>query len=245
MNQYNPSEFTLDSYKQLLQLAKSRFPFANFLDFKTKDNFLLLRHDIDFSLIKALEIAQLEHQYNIQSTFFIHLHNDFYNALDLQSLKLVKEIIKLGHFIGLHFDIHYYDIKLQEDLVHWLEFEKSIMEMVFNTEINVFSFHNTNEYTMSFEEEEYGGMINTYSTYFKENVSYCSDSNGYWRFQKLQDVLVDPKVSKLQVLIHPGWWSIQELTPREKVVNYAKNRYEATVSEYDQALISFGRVNIK
>ena len=32
-------------------------------------------------------------------------------------------------------------------------------------------------------------MINTYAKYFKENVEYCSDSNGYWRYKRLEDFL--------------------------------------------------------
>ena len=97
---------------------------------------------------------------------------------------------------------------------------------------------------MTFEEETYAGMFNTYSRYFKQDISYCSDSNGYWRYQKLADVLQDEGVHQLQVLTHPGWWTEGELRPREKIQQYASMRYDATLDDYDQTLVNFGRLNV-
>ena len=47
-------------------------------------------------------------------------------------------------------------------------------------------------------------MINAYAKYFKDNVEYCSDSNGYWRHQRLENFL-NNKHDKIQVLTHPVW----------------------------------------
>ncbi|KTD62005.1 polysaccharide deacetylase family protein [Legionella spiritensis] len=244
MYEYNPSEFTFKSYKRLIDIAKRRFEFADYSSIYGKDRFLLLRHDIDFSLEHAVNIARIEKDMSVRSTFFIHLHNEFYNALDSYSLQIMKEILSLNHSIGLHFDIHYYDIKKLEQLTYWLDFEKSILESILNIKIQVFSFHNTNEFTMSFEDDSYAGMTNTYSHYFKNEVDYCSDSNGYWRYRKLEEVLLDENINKLQVLLHPGWWTEHEMLPREKVVDYASKRMNSSISNYDQALIHYGRLNL-
>ncbi|MDX1838002.1 hypothetical protein DIZ81_09710 [Legionella taurinensis] len=244
MNEYIASEFTLTAYKALLTLAQTRFCFKNYSNFLDHDNFLLLRHDVDFSLEHALKTARIEHEMQIGSTYFIHLHNEFYNALDVGSLKLMRELLSLGHHIGLHFDVHYYNIKGKEELEYWLAFEKSLIERVLDCRIDVFSFHNTNDFTMGCEEHDYAGMLNTYSTYFKTQASYCSDSNGYWRYRKLEEVLLDPEIKKLQVLLHPEWWTDEELMPREKVYRCAQYRFESTVANYDQALIDFGRLNL-
>lgn len=245
MIDYNPKEFTLSEYVRLLTLAKNKHPFKKFTEFDPREGFILWRHDVDFSLVHALTIAEIECQNQVQSTYFIHLHNDFYNALDIESKKIIKKIVSMGHDIGLHFDMHYYDIQSLTDLEYWLGFEKKTAESLFNVEINVFSFHNTTDYSMSFEAEQYAGMLNTYSSYFKQNVSYCSDSNGYWRFRSLASVLQDSSIQKLQVLLHPCWWTDDELMPRDKILRCAKKRYELNIAAYDQTLVQFGRINLK
>jgi hypothetical protein len=244
MNTYNPKEFTIQKYKEILAIAKIKFDFCTFDNFEFKEQFLIMRHDIDFSLEHALIIAKIEKSLDIQSTFFIHLHNDFYNALDHSSLLIMKEILNLGHHIGLHFDVHYYQINSVEGLIDWLMFEKKLLETILNIQVTLFSFHNTNDFTMTLDEHIYAGMINTYSNYFKSNVTYCSDSNGYWRHKKLDDVLVDEKATKLQVLLHPEWWTIDEFLPREKIIQYINKRKELNLSRYDEALTYFGRINV-
>lgn len=244
INTYISSEFTLLEYEQLLVLAKTRFTFKPYTEVKNSTNFVVWRHDIDLSLEQALKLAQIEKKQNISSTYFLHLHNEFYNVLDINSSQLVREILSLGHSLALHFDIAYYNIQSIDQLTHWLSFEKNILATLFQTEIDVFSFHNTNEYSMTFEEEKYAGMLNTYSRYFKQDVSYCSDSNGYWRYQKLRDVLNDEAIKQLQVLTHPGWWTEDELKPREKIQHYSKMRCDITINNYDKTLADFGRLNV-
>lgn len=245
ISNYIPGEFTISVYEFLLQLVVKKFKFVKYTDVNPCENYVLWRHDIDFSLEQAVKIAEIEHRSNIRSTYFVHLHNDFYNALDSESFLLIKKIISCNHSIGLHFDINYYDIRSSERLNYWLKFEKNILENLFGEEIQVFSFHNTNEISMSFEDESYAEMINTYSNYFKTQVSYCSDSNGYWRYRKLVDVLNDDFVTQLQVLTHPVWWSDKELMPRTKIIRCAERRRFLLVDNYDKALIASNRVNIE
>lgn len=244
MPDYIPAEFTLTAYENLLHKAKEHFLFCSYTDYDPDGSFVLWRHDVDLSLEQAARLAAIEKNQNVRATYFIHLHNEFYNALDSNSLKLMRDILNCGHSIGLHFDIWYYGIQSLEQLLYWLKFEKKILENLLHVEIPVFSFHNTNEYSMSFEEISYAGMINTYSAYFKQKVTYCSDSNGYWRFKKLSDVLTDSSVKRLQVLTHPGWWTEGELSPRDKIVSYVNQRRELTLQQYDSALKNFDRENI-
>ena len=244
INQYKPEEFTLSAYKALLNQAKNRFIFQKYTTYSINENFILWRHDVDHSLEQATIIANIEASYQIQSIFFLHLHNDFYNLLDYDSLTYVKEIMHLGHSIALHFDAGYYQIKSKVELEKWLSLEKEILENIFNTPITVFSFHNPNKDTSVFEEETYAKMVNTYSKTFKNKITYSSDSNGYWRFRKLHDVLVDPTVQKLQVLTHPEWWTNEQMMPREKILRYANKRAIKTMEKYDEILNSSNRINL-
>lgn len=245
LNCYKPAEFTINTYQSLLKLAKKRFEFKQYTDVLSPTMpYVLWRHDVDMSLEHAVMLAEIEHEQGISATYFIHLHNEFYNAFDLAAKTLIQTLQSLGHTLGLHFDVSYYDIHSQDDLVHWLTFEKEILARLFGQNITVFSFHNTNECTMRFESDSYSGMINTYSHRFKKHIHYCSDSNGYWRFKQLVDVLGDVSVRQLQVLTHPEWWTETELLPREKVVYHVDKRRAATLSNYDKTLELAGRLNI-
>ena len=63
-----------------------------------------MRHDIDFSLKKALEFAEVEQEQKIRSTYFVLLTTDMYNAMSKEAGQKIRAIMKMGHEIGLHFD---------------------------------------------------------------------------------------------------------------------------------------------
>jgi len=108
----------------------------------------------------------------------------------------------------------------------------------------VFSFHNPVAAHMSCEADTYGGLVNCYSRRFKTEVSYCSDSNGYWRFRRLQDVLTDATDSCLQILTHPGWWQETAMPPRQRIFRSVYGRAKTTMRLYDAGLDAHGRQNI-
>ena len=89
-------EFTYEAYKNMiLNLRNNEYKVVGYNnDFKEKT--VILRHDIDFSLEKALDIAKLENQLGVFSTFFILLSTDFYNINSIKSLEILKNIIRLG-----------------------------------------------------------------------------------------------------------------------------------------------------
>ena len=73
-------EFTYDAYRSLLELLKQRgYEFASFNNYSIMPMPVILRHDIDNSLVKALEIAKIENECNVKSTYFALLSTDFYN----------------------------------------------------------------------------------------------------------------------------------------------------------------------
>ena len=107
---YRFEDFTEESYLKFLRLAKERYVFRSYSDFDKDENFILWRHDVDFSVHRAKRLAEIEKSENLKTTYFIHLHSEFYNVFEAEISKLIHQIIELGHFIGLHFDTHYYSI---------------------------------------------------------------------------------------------------------------------------------------
>src|SRR6185436_8375542 len=65
---------------------------------------LILRHDIDFCVNSARNMAMVEAEKGMSSTYFFMLRTPFYNLFTAENSRAVREIISAGHRIGLHFD---------------------------------------------------------------------------------------------------------------------------------------------
>ena len=193
---------------------------------------------------EALNLAKIENDLDVKSTFFLLFHSEFYNLLEKPITDLVKEIILLGHEIGLHFDPVFYNIKNSEELEIWLTFEKEILQKIFNIKILVFSFHNPTEDMLQYDDYSYSSMINCYAKDIKSAITYCSDSNGYWRFKRMFDLISIEKPAKLQMLTHPEWWTLKTMSPKEKVWLSIDGRAKFYKSEYIKLMKLFGRTII-
>lgn len=97
--------FTQDAYRKILICAKAEgYKFVNYLSFNSdsKDKQLILRHDVDFSPSIAFEMAIIDSELRIQSSFAIMLASPLYNVFTYNNLNIIKEIYSLGHNIILH-----------------------------------------------------------------------------------------------------------------------------------------------
>lgn len=237
-------DFTTSQYIELLKLAKVNYKFIGYQDIPENERFILWRHDCDYSLNRSLRLAQIENKEQIKSTYFLNPHCDFYNLLEKSQSQIVQEILTLGHDIGLHFDANYYDIQSENQLDKLIQKESTWLNDWFGIIPTVFSFHNPSEFLLSCERETYGGLLNCYSKTFKDTISYCSDSNGYWRFRRLRDVLEKGADFRLQVLTHPAWWQEKPMYPRERIFRSVYGRAKFTMNSYDQGLQIHKRNNL-
>ena len=115
----------------------------------------LIRHDVDFDLQLALDLALFEKEIGIKSTYFILTTCESYNVLAEKNKEILKKIISLGHEIGLHFDPTLYKNNLEDKVKK----ECSILSLAVGTEIKSISLHNPSvhgEYPM------FHNMVNAY-----------------------------------------------------------------------------------
>lgn len=237
------SDFTEESYIKLLKLAKQFYKFVSYNDDLDDDNIVLWRHDVDFSVHRGLRLAEIENSLGVHSTFFLLLSSSSYNLFEKNIRERVKKIIDLGHNIGLHFDPSLYS---KDDFYDKLAWEKRILEEMFEVEVKCFSFHNPDVGgCLSIDAMRIAGMVNAYSGYLKNNFKYCSDSNGYWRFDSIESILLkDGKYPRLQILTHPEWWTQEAIPPRQRIQRCINGRRDNAIDEYDSFMISYGRENI-
>jgi hypothetical protein len=237
------SDFTIESYCELIATAKQGYAFASYGAIPWGEKFVLWRHDCDYSLNRAHDLACIEADQGVRATYFVNPHCEFYNLFEKKQHRLVLEILEMGHEIGLHFDAAFHDIIDEAQLSDQIRAEASLLERLYGSMPSAFSFHNPVAAHLSCDAGAYGGLVNCYSLRFKTEVPYCSDSNGYWRFLRLRDVLTEAIDPCLQVLTHPGWWQKVAMPPRQRVFRSVYGRAAATLRDYDSALELHERPN--
>ncbi len=236
-------DFTEVNYRKLLRAANASYTFVTYEAIPWDSRFILWRHDLDYSINRALSLACIEAEENVTATYFVNPHSEYYNPFEPEQANLLKHILSLGHRLGLHFDATFFNIQNEEQLHSRVAQEGSWLEEVFGVRPDAFSFHNPGVENLQCDANHYGGLVNCYSKRFKTEVSYCSDSNGYWRFRRLHDVLSEGTDPCLQVLTHPGWWQRKPMPPRQRIFRAILGRAQATVSRYDAGLDKHGRIN--
>ncbi|WP_419773870.1 hypothetical protein [Halarcobacter sp.] len=213
--------FNYINYEKLLKLAlDSGYYFSNYEKSDIK-NIILLRHDIDISPKLALEIAKIENNLGIKATYFFMIRSPFYNLFSRANNNIVKEIISLGHEIGLHYDEGYYSKNM--DLQFLIDNEIKVLENNFDIKVNVVSFHQPSKKVI--ENKIKIKQINTYDKEFFKDIKYISDSNMDFKENPLK-VIESREVSKIQLLIHPIWWMIDGNNTEEKFINTIKLNFD-------------------
>ena len=103
---YHFDDFTESHYNLLLKTAKKKYTFENF-GTKSSDPHIILRHDVDISVHRALALAKLEKKHKICSTYFFRLRSEFYNIFEKPVLSKIHEIINESFHLKFVFVLCY------------------------------------------------------------------------------------------------------------------------------------------
>ncbi len=203
--------FTYDVYKKILNnLKENNYDFSFFED-ESKGKKVYLRHDIDLDIIGALNMAKIEHNMGINSTWFIMPNNRLYNIMNRDIIKILKEITDMGHQLGLHIDASSYNsVKdLKNDLNKYYEFYKDKINLS-----KTFSFHIPNKELFQ-NDIKIDGFTNAYDSKFFKEITYISDSNRreFLNEDRFPSALKNNK--SMQLLIHPIWWNEKNILKEE------------------------------
>ena len=178
-------DFTEASYRDIVVAAQARYAFEPF-GTKASGPHVLWRHDVDYSVHRAVVLARLEAELGARATYFLTLHSDLYNVLEPAVLVRAREIAALGHWIGLHFDAGFYADGALDERAAW---EGRVLAEALEAPVQAVSLHNPSvSGTEAFDAEELGGMVHAGARSIRDRYAYVSDSNGYWRFDRLPEV---------------------------------------------------------
>ena len=203
--------FTYAGYEHLITgLMDKGYVFSSYSDWDRHDKCVILRHDIDYSVMKAERIAKIENDLGVTSTYFFLLTSDMYNVFSKSSVKTIENLILLGHDIGLHFDeTTYPDAYGNEERIRDLILkEAKILEEITGRPVSSVSMHRPSKEILDAGFER-PGMINSYGKTFFESFKYVSDSRRRWR-EPVDEIIESGEYDRLHILTHPFWYNDAE-----------------------------------
>lgn len=184
---FSPQHY-LDTINSFLDLGYHIGPVSDYFQNKIYNKQILLRHDVDFNLDYALDMALLEKDICVQATYYIQVRSDLYNALSTEGSRTISEIHNAGHEIGLHIDSRSYK--------GCIDFE--ILSQLARQDVIQWSKH---LYTITPDPTPIPDYGNN-DIPLKNGYQYIADSAMTWR----NGCFCECKQDKIQILIHPEWW---------------------------------------
>lgn len=218
--------FTFHGYSSIIDVLKElQYDFVDYHDYTRSSRCVILRHDIDNSISKAVEIAKIETEKGVKSTYFVLLKTDFYNPASKDNIEGLNTICSLGHEIGLHFDEMAYD-KLV-DVEKAIKHEASILSDIIGVPVKTVSMHRPSQKTLE-ADYDLAPLVNSYGKVFFNDFKYLSDSRRRWR-EPVLDIIKSGQYDRLHILTHPIWYQEKEESIHDTIKRFVtsanKERY--------------------
>ena len=99
------ADFTLKKYSELLRaFGDECYQFITFEQYCSNNStfsdkkYVILRHDVDLKADNSLVVARIEHDFNIQASYYFRV------VEQSNQPEVIKAIVDLGHEIGYHYE---------------------------------------------------------------------------------------------------------------------------------------------
>jgi len=238
-SQFRLSQLSRQLYVDFMAKAKTRgYAFIHFKDFLPSapaipPRYIALRHDVDFAPGYSLEMAELERAAGVTSTFFVLVDGQFYNPLDREVVRQIRQIHALGHEIGLHFAV---SSAVHADVGQEVAFRLSVLSSIVGVAVRSFSQHDPVNagFAVVTLPPGHRACVDASRAIKDNNLLYVSDSAMMWRRYTFETAIEENR--NLSLLAHPHSWlhpesdyvaMIRDLESRE--VQTVTERYDAFV----------------
>ena len=206
------TEFSHAAYSELLLFIRGLGrSIVSFRDASTPGSFVILRHDVDFSLRYAVEMAHLDRQNDATATFFILLTAPYYNPLTDGSVQAIREISSLGHECGLALRLH----RVRVAVTGAADSPCRGLGRRSRRRHRRAGSHDRAAQTRSLAHSPGvpESFVDAYSAPFFKEIAYISDSRMMFRVPDVREFFQENP--KSQALIHPIWWRPRQFTRAE------------------------------
>lgn len=205
--------YSPQSYAALIRTLKSEgYAFAPFTVPSVEGKAVFLRHDVDYSLHWAEQVARINAEIGASGTFFIQVRSPLYNLFSFDSIAALRTIAQLGQFIGLHLSIRP-EHRTREVVGELLDHDFRLLRDCIDVSQPVFAWHNP---SVCFSESSdligaaFEGFVNAYGEFGGGRHPYYADSNLRYSVQELRDIICRGEPT-LQLALAPMQWMAERV----------------------------------
>jgi hypothetical protein len=205
------------------------------------DHGVLLRHDVDFDVVPAFELAQIESGLGLNGTYFFLTTAETYNPSSLSIRNMINEISVLGFEVALHFDPTVYGTSDVSILTKCAGDEAKVLEDIVGKPVLSLSLHTP---SLSGQYPNIEGYLNAYEPRIFAPECYLSDSRMVFHTEPIE-FFSNMSRPLGQLLIHPMHYSHTGARYPLQMTNYLQRSAQkihngfAANSEY-RRLVPFG-----
>lgn len=164
---------------------------------------IYLRHDVDYSLELAVELAELNNELGVPGTFFVQLRAQFYNPFEHTETGRLLRLRALGQEIALHYVVDPGSPPTPEAVRR----EFDLLTTLVSDATPAFSWHQPSPDLLGAEDFEGSGLVDAYGRRFFREMAYLSDSTHRVSVDDLEAELENVEGPALQLLLHPVNWT--------------------------------------
>ncbi len=193
-----PFRFDTPNYERLLRrlIDENR----EFVDFDARGDGVLLHHDVELSLDRALTMARLETTLRIGATYCVPLDSPLHDTSIVTLARTVQTISQLGHTVGLQFDPwqHWDELPGDATLRSRIAAEREVLARLLDEPIPVVSFRQPTDRLRALELDD---AINACRS-SPDETHPCVRDHEWRQITSPAETIPDPA----RVLVHPGLW---------------------------------------
>jgi hypothetical protein len=212
-------KFSYKEYIDIINKIKTHIPIVSFDSVSAEPKqYCVIRHDVEFSIERALQLAQVENELGISSTYVFQICNNNYNPFSHKNKVHILEIAKLGHDIGVHIHLGNFN-ESEQSIESYIIKQAQLLSLALDLPINKFSLHRPlrkhieNVISIpgyiNMNASEFFTFTSNFSIYDLP-VLYLADSNHDWKYGNPLDIDFS-KIDRLQLNCHPFSWTQEGL----------------------------------
>ncbi len=239
--------FSYEDYREIIRIIKESGRYCGYKAALERDSFVIMRHDVEYSVERAYELSKVEESMDFTSNFFFQWTNNSYNLLSKKNTDMIRDMHERGQNIGLHFALNGMT-DIQQIRLQILK-EMDILSDMFGFTVDTFSIHRPSKDVLR-ENIKLPEILNAYQDEFftfaeeiDENtpvgVKYMSDANHIWRYgyPDRDNILGHDKV---QILVHPFGWTKKGYDNFENYKTLVHEKETELIDSIDRECKDFG-----
>lgn len=239
--------FSYDDYREIIRIIKSTGRYTDYKHALERDKFVIMRHDVEYSVERAYDLAKVEESMDFTSTFFFQWTNNSYNLLSRRNMDMIRDMHERGQTIGLHYALN--GLTDMQQARKQIVKEMDMLSEMCGFKIDTFSVHRPSKDILR-ENIKLPNILNAYQdeffTFAEEvnestpvAVKYLSDANHIWRYGYPDEANITG-YDKVQILVHPFAWHKKGYDNFNNYVALVEEKYAQMIESIDAECKDFG-----